>query len=143
MANLQETTIQGSLISLRQENVTSSSKTLQLADRDRVVSCTNSSGISITIPADGTVNFPVGSVVFIARVGTGDVTLTAEGGVTVSRTGLLGANEELYVRKRASNNWIVIERPYNLTGSGGSLATSGSFRVHSYTSGTGTFTVQN
>lgn len=143
MAQLQETTVAGTVTALRSENVTTVSKSLALADRDRVVACTNTSAITITIPTDASVNFPIGSVVYIARLGTGAVTLAAQAGATVSKTGLLGASEEIYCRKRAANNWVVVERPYVLSGSGGTTTTSGNISVHSFTSGTNTFTVQN
>jgi hypothetical protein len=143
MAQLQETTVAGTVTALRSENVTTVSKSLALADRDRVVVCTNTSAITITVPTDASVAFPNGSVVYIARVSSGAVTLAAQAGVTLSKTGLLGANEEIYVRKRGLNSWIVIERPYVLSGAGGSTTTSGNFSVHSFTSGTNTFTVQN
>lgn len=143
MASLQETTVAGTVTALRSENPTSTSKSLALADRDRVVACTNTSAITITVPTDASVAFPTGAVVYIARVGTGAVTLAAQAGVTLSNTGLLGVSEEIYCRKRASNNWVVVERPYVLIGTGGSTTTSGNFSVHSFTSGTNTFTVQN
>ena len=141
MANLQATTVNGTVVSLREENATTNSKTLALGDRDKVVACTNTGAITVTIPADSTVNFPVGSVVYISRLGTGSVALAAQGGVTVTKTGSLGDGEEIYCRKRAANNWVVVERPYFLEGSGGSVTQTGNFQTHQFTSGTGTFTV--
>jgi hypothetical protein len=143
MASLQETTVNGSVIALRSENTTTTSKSLALADRDKVVACTNTSAITITVPTDASVNFPTGAVVFITRLGTGSVTLAAQAGATITKSGLLGANEEIYVRKRAANTWVVVERPYTLTGAGGTTTTSGNISVHTFTSGTNTFTVQN
>ena len=143
MAQLQETTVNGTVISLRAENTTANSKTIAIADRDKVVACTNTGAITITIPNDSTVNFPVGSVVYIARIGAGAVALAAQGGVTVSKVGSLGDGEEIYIRKRAANNWVVVERPYFLEGAGGTVTTSGNLQTHQFTSGTGTFTVQS
>jgi hypothetical protein len=143
MASLQATSVNGTLTSLRQENTTATSKSLALADQDKVVVCTNTSAITITVPTEASVAFSVGSVVYIARTGSGDVTLAAAGGVTLTRSGLMGLNEELYVRKRASNSWIVIDRPFNLTASGGTASTSGNFSVNTFTSGTSAFTVAN
>jgi len=134
MANLQASDVGGTLTSLRLENTTTVSKTLQLADRDRVVSCNNTSNITITIPADGTVAFPVGSVVYINKVNTGAVQLAAEGGVTISRTGTLAFNEEMFVRKRAANNWIVIDAATTLTYTGGTVSQSGAFTIRTFSS---------
>jgi hypothetical protein len=140
MAQLQATTVDGTLVSLRTENVTTASKTLQLADRDKVVACNNTTTITITIPADATVNFPVGSVVYIAKVNSGTVNLAAAAGVTANRTGELAAGEELYCRKRAANSWIVVDQPYFVSGSGGTTFTTGNFNGHTFTS-SGTFIV--
>ena len=143
MAQLQATNIEGTLTALRTENVKTGSHTLELQDRDRVVAMNSASNLTVTVPNDSSVNFPVGSVVYIARVGSGAVTLAAASGVTLSKTGTFGANEEIILRKRAANNWLVIERPYPLSGTGGTVTTSGNFSSHSFTSGTGTFTVQS
>jgi hypothetical protein len=143
MAQLQATAVNGTLSALREEVTTTASRTLTLSDQDKVVTCTNSSAITITVPANTTVAFPIGSVVYVAKVNTGTVTLAAEGGVTLSRTGTLGNNEELYIRKRDTNNWIVIDRPYPLTGAGGTITPTGNFSSHTFTSGSSTFTVQS
>lgn len=111
MAQLQETTVNGVITGLRTDRITTSSKTLELNDRLGVVTCTNTSNITLTVPADSTTNFPVGSVIYINRLGTGNVTLSAAGGVSVTRTGNLSLYEELYIRKRAANTWIVVNQP--------------------------------
>ncbi|MDA9953326.1 hypothetical protein N9D61_03180 [Planktomarina sp.] len=142
MANLQATNVNGTLVALRQENTTTASKSLALADRDKVIACTNSSAITITIPNDSGTNFPVGSVVYIARVGSGAVSLAAAGGVTVNKTGAFGDGEEVYCRKRAANNWVVVDSITTLTATGGTKSSGGSQSFHTYTStGASTFVV--
>jgi len=142
MAQLQATTVNGTLNALKTENTTTASRSLALADRDRVVACTNTAAITITVPTDASVNFPIGSVVSVARSGTGTVTLAAAGGVTVTKVGILAANEEVVLRKRAANNWLVIDQPSVLNGTGGTKVTSGTQSIHSYTAtGAQTFTV--
>ncbi len=134
MAQLQTTTVSGTLNALRLENTTAISKTLQLVDRDRVVACTNSSAITVTIPNDTTVNFPVGSVVWISKIGSGSVTVAAEGGVTVTRLGLLALYEEMYFRKRAANSWVTVDQPGQPAFGGGSVTSSSIYTIHSFTS---------
>ena len=144
MALLQATTVSGTLVSLITENTTSSSKTLALDDQGKVVACTNNSptNITITIPNDSTVNFPVGAVVYVAKIGTGAVTLAAAAGVTATRTGSLGNNEELYLRKRAANNWVTVDQPLNATLTGGTETVAGGYNVHTFTStGSNTLTI--
>jgi hypothetical protein len=127
---------------LRIENPQTGNYTLALTDRNIVVTMNNTSSATVTVPADGTTNFPIGSVVYISRINTGAVTLAAAGGVTLSKTGTFGPNEEIFIRKRAANTWLVVERPYNLSGTGGTVGTVGFSTTHSYTStGSSTFTV--
>jgi hypothetical protein len=111
MATLQATTVSGLITGLRTDRITTSTKTLELNDRLGVVTCTNTSNITLTVPNDTSVNFPVGSVIYINRLGSGNVTLSAAGGVSITRSGNLAANEELYIRKRAANTWIVVNQP--------------------------------
>jgi hypothetical protein len=142
MANLQASDVGGTLTALRLENTTTVSKSLQLADRDRVVSCNNTSTITITVPADGTVNSPVGSVVYINKINTGSVLLAAEGGVTLTKTGQLAQYEEMQLRKRASNFWVVVDASSQYTYTGGTLSSSGTYTIRTFSStGASTLTV--
>jgi hypothetical protein len=135
-------TTAGPVVSRRTENIRTTNYVLALTDRNIAVTMNNTSAATVTIPNDTTANFPDGSVVYIARVNTGTVTLAGEGGVTLSKTGLFGANEEIIVRKRTANTWIVIDSQRSLTGSGGTTTTPTGFSLHQFTTtGAGTFTV--
>jgi hypothetical protein len=141
MATLQATTVNGTLTSLATENIQTVSYTIALADRNRVVTMNNTAAVTVTVPTDATLNFPIGSVVNVARINTGAVTLAGPG-VTLSKTGTLAQNEEISLRKRAANNWIVIDSPRALVGSGGTTTTPTGFSLHQFTAtGAGTFTV--
>ena len=133
-----ELTVNGTARSLRTENVKTSSHTLELVDQDKVVAFNGTGSQTVTVPTDAAVAFPTGSVVYIARINTGSLTLAAPG-VTITKTGNFAPNEELYVRKRGSNSWIVVDSPQQLTATGGSISNITGFRVHSYTSGSSTF----
>jgi hypothetical protein len=142
MATLQATTVNGTLTSLATENVQTVSYTIALADRNRVVTMNNTAAVTVTVPTDATLNFPIGSVVNVARINTGAVTLAGAAGVTMSKIGTLAQNEEISLRKRAANNWIVIDSPRALVGSGGTTTTPTGFSLHQFTAtGAGTFTV--
>jgi hypothetical protein len=135
-------TVSRGLRYLLTENVKTGSHTLELADQGRVVSMQSSSNTTITVPTDSTANFPIGSLVYMNRLGSGTVTLAAADGVTVTRTGLFAVSEEMYIRKRAANNWITVDSPVNPVGSGGTLTSVSGANVHTYTSvGTSTFNV--
>jgi hypothetical protein len=132
--------INGSLIEARLENLQTTSYTLALTDNGKVVAMNNSEAATVTVPPNSVAAFPIGAVVYLCRVGTGGVTLAAGSGVTLSRTGSFTSNEEIYVRKRASNSWMVVDSPRSLSATGGTAATVGSFKYNTFTSG-GTFTV--
>ncbi len=135
-------TVSGVVRSLTTENVQTGNYTLALTDQDQAVAMNNGASATVTIPTDATINFPIGATVLITRIGAGALALAAPG-VTVNAggTGNLALGETVECRKRAANNWFVNQRPYSVTGTGGTLATLGDVRVHSYTSGTSTFVV--
>jgi hypothetical protein len=137
-----ELTVNGTARSLRTENGKTANHTLELADRNKVVAFTGSAAQTITVPPDSTVNFPVGSVVYIGRFGTGSLDLAAGTGVTLTKTGSFSSGEEIYVRKRAANSWSVADAPQKATGSGGTISATDGYTVHSYTSvGSSTFSL--
>jgi hypothetical protein len=136
-----ELTVNGTARSLVTENVQTTSYTFALTDRNKVVAMNNSSDATLTIPNDSAVNFPVGSMLYAVRVGTGAVTLATAAGVTATRTGQFASNEEIYIRKRSANNWIVVDQPRTLSGSGGAITTSAGYTIHTYTSGSDSFIV--
>lgn len=132
----------GPVKSIRSENIQTGNYTLALTDRDIIVTMNNTTGSTVTVPPNSSVAFPVGSVVRIARVNSGSVALAAGSGVTLSKTGNFGENEEIAIRKRATDSWIVIDSEQNLTGSGGTTTTPTGFSLHQFTStGSDTFTV--
>lgn len=133
--------VNGTITALRLENIQTASYTLALSDRDKVVVMNSASATTITIPTNATVPFPVGSLIYLYRLGAGTVTLAAASGVTSSRTGTLALNEELYLRKRGTDDWVVVDQPRALSGTGGnSVATINGYKTHTFTSG-GTLTI--
>ena len=141
MAELQATLVNGVVTSVRTENQKSTSHTLELNDRDKVVAFIGTGAQTVTVPSDAAVNFPTGSVVYIGRFGSGSLQLTAAGGVSITRSGGFGENEEIYIRKRGANSWNVVDSPKNLTGDGGAVSAASGYTIHTFTSGTSSFTV--
>lgn len=123
------------------ENTYTASHSVGLADRNKVINMNNSSAATLTVENDATTNFPIGSIVYMNKTGTGAVSLAAAAGVSLTKEGDFADNEEIYIRKRSANNWIVIEVPVPPSGSGGSVSASGGYSIHAYTSGTSTFDV--
>jgi hypothetical protein len=133
-------TLDGSAGIIITENVKTGNHIAEIADLAKVIAMNNTSTATVTIPNDSTINFPIGSILRIAKVNTGTVTLAAAAGVTLSKTGNFGSFEEIVIRKRANNNWIVIDTPVTPSGSGGTFTSAAGFNIFTFTS-SGTFTL--
>jgi hypothetical protein len=81
-----------------------------LNERDTIVEISKGSATTLTIPADGTINYPVGTTIDIIQTGSGQVTIAGAGGVTVNATPGLKLRTQwssATLLKRASNTWLV------------------------------------
>jgi hypothetical protein len=125
-------TVPGNLLNSIQENVQTASYTFTLADRGAAVAMNNSSAATITVPSDAGAAFPIGSLVYICRIGSGSVTLAAAAGVTLSKTGSFKLFEQITLRKRAANAWIVMDSPTNPAATGGTLTVAAGRNIHTY-----------
>jgi hypothetical protein len=68
------------------------------------------SATTITIPAESSVNFPVGTTLDVLQTGTGQVTIAGASGVTVNSTPGLKLRAQwssVTLLKRGSDSWIV------------------------------------
>jgi hypothetical protein len=124
----------GKVNSVRTESDKTSSYTLALVDQDTVVSFSGSSPQTVTVPNDSVVNFPVGSVIYLNRIGTGTLSLVGAAGVTMTKTGSFAQYEEIYVRKRGANSWLTADAPQALSATGGTVSTGGGFTIRTFTS---------
>ena len=96
--------------SLTAINQQTSAYTTVLSDRDKLVEVSSQSGVTVTIPADASVNYPVGTSFDILQTGTGQVTVAGDNGVTVNATPGLKLRTQwssATVFKRAANTWVV------------------------------------
>jgi len=102
-----QTQIDSKSTSLIQFNQQSSSYTLQLSDKDKIVEM--SGGGTITIPAEATLNLPVGFSVEILQTGSSQVTIAGSGFTPNATPGLkLRAQwSSASLVKRGSDLWIV------------------------------------
>ena len=81
-----------------------------LSLRDGIIEVANTSATTITIPADSSVDYPIGSSIDIIQTSTGQVTIAAGAGVTVNSTPGLKLRTQwssATLLKRAANTWIV------------------------------------
>lgn len=85
--------------------------TFVLTDAGQAVEFTSNSAIALTIPANASVAFPIGTVIEIAQMGNGVITVGGDVGVTFnSRSGYYKTNGTYamaYLRKRQLNGWLL------------------------------------
>jgi hypothetical protein len=91
------------------KELTSTSYTLSLEDALRDLEFNNSSAITVTIPADSSVSFPVGVTIPVAQTGQGQVTVQGASGVTLLGTGTSLASQfsGAVLKKRGTDNWLI------------------------------------
>ena len=92
---------------------TGTTYTLVLTDgQAKVVTMTNGSANTLTIPLAASVAFPVGTYITVAQGGTGQTTIAGAGGVTVNAYGgalkLIGQYAACSLLKTATDTWLVI-----------------------------------
>jgi hypothetical protein len=81
-----------------------------LTERDSLIEINSASAVTVTVPQDSTLNYPIGTSIDILRVGAGAVTVAAGSGVTLNYTPgnkLRAQWSGATLFKRAANTWVV------------------------------------
>jgi hypothetical protein len=90
---------------------TGTTYTLVLADASKLVTLSNASAITLTVPANSSVAYPAGTQILLAQLGVGQVTVAAAGGVTVSSRGtalkIAGQYGMATLVKTGTDTWIL------------------------------------
>ena len=84
--------------------------TTVIADRDKLVEVSSASGVTVTIPTNANVAYPVGTSIDILQTGAGQVTIAGASGVTVNATPGLKLRTQwssATLFKRATDTWVV------------------------------------
>ena len=94
--------------------------TLVLGDAGHLVTLTNASPITLTVPTNASVEFPTGTTVAVAQLGAGTVTIEGDTGVTINGVSAGSADVSAQygaaaLTKLGTNTWL-------LTGSVGSVS---------------------
>jgi hypothetical protein len=97
-------------------NAQSASYTAVLADgNNALVTLSNASANTFTIPPNSSVAFPVGTILNFAQTGAGQTTITQGSGVTITSTGATATAPKTRVQYSAAsaiqtsaNNWLVV-----------------------------------
>jgi hypothetical protein len=84
-----------------------------LTERDNMIELNSSSPITLSVPTDATLNFPIGTTIDLLRVGTGTVTIGAvtPGTTTINATPgfkLRAQWSSATLMKRAANTWVLL-----------------------------------
>ncbi len=79
--------------------------------RDTLIECNSASAFTVTIPANSTTAYPVGTSIDLLQVGAGQVTIAGAAGVTVNATPGLKLRAQwssATLFKRATDTWVVM-----------------------------------
>ena len=91
-------------------SVTSTSDTLLLADAGKLIELNNASAISLTVPLNSSVAFPVGTQIHLLQTGAGQVNVSG-GGIALNATPgtkLRTQWSSATLIKRATDTWVLI-----------------------------------
>lgn len=94
---------------------TGTSYTFVLTDNYKLVTASNASAQTYTIPPNSSVAYPVGSVINVIQIGAGQVSFAQGAGVTIASTGATATAPKLRVQysaasaiKVATDTWYVV-----------------------------------
>lgn len=85
--------------------------TFVIGNKDKIVEVNSASAVTLTVPLNSSVAFPIGSSINILQTGAGQITVTGAGGVTINATpGLKLRTQWSFATliKRAENTWVLI-----------------------------------
>lgn len=86
---------------LQINNQSGSTYTLVEADAGNYINGNNATGLTITVPTNASVPFPVGTRVYLGQAGAGQITISGAGGVTISTP-----DGYIRTRKPQSEAWL-------------------------------------
>lgn len=91
---------------------TGTTYTLVLADAGKTVDLNNASAITLTVPPNSSVAYPVGTRIDLVQSGAGQVTIAAGSGVTINSKGaalkITGQWSGATLIQRSANTWVLV-----------------------------------
>lgn len=90
--------------------IQTASYTLTLADVAGVIEMNSLSALTVTIPPNSAVAFPVGAILEVIQYGVGQVTIVAGAGVIIRTPSSVTSRTQyaaLSLRQRATNEWVL------------------------------------
>jgi hypothetical protein len=104
------TQVKAGVPSLTTINQQTGAYTTVLTDRDKLIEVNSASGVTVTIPTNASVAYPVGTSFDILQTGAGQITIAGAAGVTVNATPGLKLRTQwssATLFKRATDTWVV------------------------------------
>jgi hypothetical protein len=94
---------------LTANNQTGTTYELVLSDKSKIIECNNAGAITLTIPANASVAFPVGTVIQVYQMGAGQVTVVITSDTLRAPNGAKTAAQHSVISlwKRASTEWVL------------------------------------
>lgn len=93
---------------------TGTTYTTVLADNGKLITLSNASSITTTIPPNSSVDYPIGAQITLSQYGAGQVTIQGGSGVTIVSTGATATTPKLRVQystataiQTALNTWLI------------------------------------
>jgi hypothetical protein len=65
-------------------NTQTANYTLVFTDAGKLINMNSSSALTLTVPANSSVPFPIGTRIYVRKGGAGDVTISGASGVTIN-----------------------------------------------------------
>jgi hypothetical protein len=100
------------LAAVGSNNQTGTAYTLVLTDAGKVVEANNAATVTVTVPPNSAVAFPIGTVIELWQQGAGQLLVAAGAGVTIRSSGgflkSYGQYSSLSLRKRATDEWVLV-----------------------------------
>jgi len=90
---------------------TGTAYTTVLSDASKLVTLSNAGAVTVTIPPNSSVAYPVGTKIDLAQLGAGQVTVAAGSGVTVNSTPTLKLRAQYSAAtciKTATDTWLLV-----------------------------------
>jgi hypothetical protein len=90
---------------------TGTTYTTVIGDAEKLITLSNAGAITLTVPLNSSVAYPVGTHIDLIQIGAGQVTVAATGGVTLNSTPTLKARAQysgMSLVKTATNTWYLV-----------------------------------
>lgn len=104
--------VKATVSSVPENAQTGTTYTLVLADAGKMVSLANAAAITLTVPPNSSVAFPVGTRIDLLQYGAGQVTVAAGAGVTLysraARLKIAGQYGGATLWKKATDTWLLL-----------------------------------